>query len=112
MLLLPAVALVAVVLLGFVLPQRFVGTGVEEYEGKEKGLAREAISVAEAQFMGTSDHWYVTAARVSAVGSCSGPPDPDSVNFSAAVDLYTVFGVPYGTAEMSCEGEVRLRNSR
>jgi hypothetical protein len=123
-----AVTLVAVVVAGFVVPQRTIANSVEKYHGEDKARARAALKMARLYADDTFDEVLVTAYRVERVGECPGPPpsdppddvlcvegcgDPDSESsgvgifgagyFSMEVRKFTIFGLPYGKESRDCD---------
>jgi hypothetical protein len=100
--------LVVVTVLGMVLPRFIIGTGVNLYEGDYKKLAQQAISETDIFFAGSPDVLLITAKRVMKVGTCTAyPPDFDNTSYVALqgeVQLYTIFGIPYGELIFQCEG--------
>lgn len=101
---------VSVVLVaGMVIPGFLIGTGVEQFAGERRELARQAVGVADSAFVGEPDSILVTASSVESVRRCPGTSDPESYGFSSEVRLYTIFGVTYGSVEVDCDGGSRTR---
>lgn len=97
---------VPTLMLGATLPQQFIGTGADVYRGEQREFAGYALARAKA-----GEGWnlvpLVWAGRVtevrtfSAKGSCGYSPDIVG-RHKAEVELYSLFGVPYGRASVDC----------
>lgn len=111
----------AVLRLGWVLPQRFIETGVDNYSGQKQKYARDALDQTEmffSEFPGPG--LWVAAYRLTDVRLCPdkppkcGPPtrrngawyeNPgcEEAPYAAEFQTYTVFGLPAGSLVMNCE---------
>ncbi len=73
--------LVAVPVLGMVLPRFIIGIGVDQYEGDYKMLAQQAIAETDI-FIAGSKGVKITAKRVMKVVTCTAyPPDFDNTSY-------------------------------
>lgn len=122
-LVLAVLALGAVLGAGWVLPHQFIGTGLDDYRGVEKEYAAGAVEQAKLQ----DSEWgnpgpLVAAYRVTEVRRCPGRPircgpairvgegvereNPECEGNPFAVDVqtYTLFGLPFGDADLPCYG--------
>lgn len=97
---------VPTLVLGATLPQQFIGTGADGYRGEQREFAEYALAMAKA-----GEGWnlvpLVWAGRVTEVKTFSteGPCgyNPNVVGrHEAKVELYSLFGVPYGRASVDC----------
>ena len=116
----------AVLLVGMVLPARFIGSGVESFEGKERKMAELAYRMLGNDLNEVpGPGLFVTAYRVTSVKECPvtptieeegrlnrrlnpapvppAPPPFDAPPSSAEFRTYTIFGIPSGTASVECE---------
>jgi hypothetical protein len=88
-----------------VLPRYFIEDGVARYEGNEKLIARAALQESDVRFHGLR-YWLVTADRVTYANTCPNwrSKYTDVLDeYSADVQLYTIFGLPYGELRIRCE---------
>lgn len=93
-------------MLGATLPQQLIGTGADGYRGERREFAEYALAMAKA-----GEGWnlvpLVWAGRVTEVdtvstgGGCGYAYDVVG-RYSAEVELYSMFGVPYGRASVGC----------
>lgn len=100
---------VPALVLGAILPQWFIGAGMDRYRGEQRDFAEYALLSAKA-----GDGWdlvpLVWAGRVtevntaSAAGTCGYVADVVG-RHSAEVELYSLFGIPYGRASVDCGGD-------
>ena len=96
--------------LGVDLPQRRTESGVEDFKGVEKEMARAALDKVYLNTHGTAS--FMVAERMTRVEKCPGTPigrEYDEmlsflVGFSAEVQPYTLFGIPQRKIEISCKG--------
>jgi hypothetical protein len=95
--------------LGVELPNRVIDSGVEDFEGVEKAMARAALDKVYLETRETAS--FMVDKRVTRVGKChvrpSGKKIEDeygskSAGFSAEVRPYTLFGIPEGKIFLSC----------
>lgn len=121
-LLLAVLALFAVLRVGWLVPHRYIESGVDGYSGLRKEYARGAIEQARMNM----NEWgspgpLVAAYRVTCVKRCPGRPlrcgPPIRVKkgvyrenpacegspFAVDVRLYTFFSLPLGNADLPCE---------
>jgi len=98
---------VPTLVLSATLPQQFIGTGADVYRGEQREFAEYALATAKG-----GEGWnlvpLVWAGRVTEVktistkGSCGYNPDIVG-RHEAEVELYSLFGVPYGKASVDCD---------
>jgi hypothetical protein len=107
---------------GWVLPQRLIETGVDEYSGIERRYAKTAVEEAKVEDREWGSSGALNAAyRVTEVRRCPGRPircgpairvrkgvyreNPECEGSPFAVDMqtYTFFGIPSGDANLPCE---------
>jgi hypothetical protein len=104
--------LLAVPVLGMVLPHFIIGDGVNLYEGGYRELAEDALLQTEIFFAGDHAAATITAKRVMKVGMCGHyPPEVGDRPHSwiqGEVQLYTIFGIPYGELRFQCEGTEQI----
>ena len=62
--------LVAVPVLGMVLPRFIIGNGVNQYEGNEKKMAEQALSEAQIFYAGAAKGIHLSVMHVSRVSGC------------------------------------------
>lgn len=99
------VVLLAVPVLGMVLPRFIIGDDVSQYEGDERKMAEQALTEAQIFYAGDAKGLHLSVMHVSRVGTCREyPPDFDKPWFpvTAEVQLYTIFGIPDGELRMRC----------
>jgi hypothetical protein len=115
------VALGALLLLvwvvGLAIPR--IDSGVNRFPSGKKELARAAYERADLYSVG-SDGLFVSGLTVKSVRECPNvsrkPTTPASRDTSrlqgviADVDMYTFFGLPYGTIRVRCDGASLTRN--
>ena len=93
--------LLGVLVLGMVLPRFIIGDGVDRYEGNEKKIAHEKLLYIGAFFAGEPySQLTLTAQRVTRVRKCPQPGE---------VQLFTIFGIPYGELRFQCTGSDIIR---
>jgi|SRR5215216_4480426 hypothetical protein len=120
---LAALALCAVLWAGWTLPHRHIETGLDDYRGIERRYAETAVELTKVQ----NNEWGnpappIAAYRVTDVRRCPerpircGPairvregvyrenPECEGSPFAVDVQTYTLFGVPFGSADLPCEG--------
>ena len=120
--LLVMIVLLTVLRVGWLLPHRYIATGVDNYSGIEREYANTAIEEAKFQM----NEWgspgpLVAAYRVTCVKRCPdiplrcGPPirvkkgvyreNPACEGSPFAVDVrtYTFFGLPLGNVPLACD---------
>jgi hypothetical protein len=108
---------------GWALPHRHIGTGLDDYRGLARRYAETTVELAKVQ----NNEWgnpgpLVAAYRVTDVRRCPGRPiqcgpairvregvyreNPacEGSPFAVDVQTYTFFGVPFGSADLPCEG--------
>lgn len=100
--------LLVVLVLGIVLPSYVIGDGVNLYEGGYRELAEDALLQTEIFFAGDPATAFITAERVMKVGVC-GHYQPEVGDrphswIQGEVQLYTIFGIPYGELRFQCTG--------
>ena len=124
-LVLTVIVLLAVLRVGWVLPQRLIGNGVDGYAGPEKPYASNAIDEAKSLMSEGLNPGgiLVSAYRVTRVMRCPeypircGPPtlkngvyyeNPacEGKPFAVEVQTYTIFAVPSGKVGVNCGGSV------
>lgn len=101
------VLVLVVLVLGMILPRFVIGDGVGLYEGNYRKLAQQALLETDVFFAGEpTSQLLITAKRVMKVGTCTAYPPGDSppYYFQGEVQLYTIFGIPYGELRFQCEG--------
>ena len=104
--------------LGVTLPAYLIESGTEHREGLEKRMAEGAVGNVELHWGLTFDSMtFMVEKRVTSVRKCPGTPSGEEFEemvsmlggYSAEVRLYTLFGIPYGTAEIHCYREPSLK---
>lgn len=94
-----SLALFVVLIAGLFLPRGMVDHRLDEYEGRKQ---RDVISVIGEMYerrQGGLGTRRVTAWRITSVEKCATRcPRPYAVD----LDLYTLFGIPYGETGVSC----------
>ena len=93
-----------VLVLGAVLPRYFIQDGVARYGGNKNTIARAALHESDVRF-GWPESWLVTADRVTDANTCPyyiRKYDDVTAEFSADVQLYTMFGLPHGELRIRC----------
>ena len=77
-----------------------------------RGLAEDALLHTETFFAGDPAAATITAKRVMKVGMCGHyPPEVGDRTHSwmqGEVQLYTIFGIPYGELRFQCEGTEQI----
>ncbi len=106
------VLLLVLLVLGMVLPRFLIGDGVNLYKGGYRELAEDALLQTEIFFAGDHAGAIITAKRVMKVGMCGHyPPEVGDRPHSwiqGEVQLYTIFGIPYGQVRFQCEGTEQI----
>ena len=110
-------ALYALYYFGLTLPRDSLGSGVQNFEGEDKKIARSFRSYAEGLwFRDIGEVYTQTGVRVVKIEKCPGAPthDPQSLKyavggteFSGEIRLHTLFGLPYGKVVHDCENRSR-----
>ncbi len=98
------VLLPIVLMLGMILPRFFIQDGVERYGGDRNTIARAALDESDVRF-GWPERYLVTADRVTDTNTCPyyiRKYGSVTVEFSADVQLYTIFGLPHGELRIKC----------
>ena len=110
----------ALLVAGLVLPGGLVGSGIGDFEGRQRKAARVAFFYV-ATYYGESFLEYgeyigpplVLGWRIEGVEECPGEPTRKEVEGNsyralvgarATVEAYTLFGVPRGKVDVTCEG--------
>ena len=112
--------LFVLVFLGVELPYRLIGTGIEDFEGRERRMASGALfhgpELYGSGFLEIGDYNgppLVLGWHVKGVKECPEPPpgkkiEKDSyrayAGASARIGAYTLFGVPRGEMGVTCGG--------
>jgi len=99
--------------LGVALPSRYIGDGLDAFEGAEKAAASRALfDVTEYYgngFLEIGDYNgppLVLGWRVEAAEGCPGAPfGEEAVGANARIEAYGPFGLPRGEMEVACRGE-------
>lgn len=89
------ISILILFLAGRFVPALFISSGVENFSGDEKLVARDAIL--EANFLTRKiERILVSAKKVTNISD-------DSSCKIVNVKLYTLFGLPYGNVKVGCE---------
>ncbi len=104
-------ALLALFLAGLILPTYLVGSGVDDFEGRERRMATRALFHGTAYYDGPP---LVLGWHVEGVEECPPLPrgeEPREDGYrawtggrSARIGAYTLFGIPRGEVEVTCGG--------
>lgn len=114
------VALVVFLVAGVALPGRLIDSGLEDFEGREKRMAFDALVHVGTYFGWSSlDPWeyigppLVLGWRIEEVEPCLGKPTREDYQMAsyraeigarAKIGAYTLFGIPRGEVKVNCEG--------
>ncbi len=100
--------------LGMELPQRLIDSGVEDFEGMDKEMAKASLDKVHLTYREQAT--LMVDERVMRVEQCPGTPSEDEferkyvsmlVGFSAEIRPYTLFGIPMGTIVLPCNRSMR-----
>ena len=109
----------------FFFPLGFIGSGLEDFEGRERRMAGDVLIHVES-FYGSgileigdyNGPLLVLGWHIENVERCSGAPsrkDLDTGHYNAIVrargeiGAYTLFGIPLGEMEVTCRGDRRWK---
>lgn len=120
-------ALFFLVFLEVVLPDRLIGTGIEDFEGNERRMASKAFfhgpELYGSDFLEIGDYNgppLVLGWHVKSVEECQAPPPGEKIEkdsyqayagASARIGAYSLFGIPRGEMEVTCGGRRQWESS-
>ncbi len=117
------IAIIIVIILGFVLPGRLINSNISVYNGDQRLFVEYALFTSQ-EFTGGSLEGLANLARkVVSVSDVSTDANPEcqfviggdetlhhTKNYKAVINIYTIFGIHYGSMEVDCKGAVFSRN--
>ncbi len=103
-----------VLVLGMTAPRYLIGSGVEQFEGERRKIAKSFHGYYSFFTIDdTAEEFIVAGVRITRLEKCPGAPPYDSrsllpagTRVSGEITLHTIFGIPYRKVVVSCDGGI------